>query len=86
MNTMSSTIDRAGRVVIPKDVRTRVGLADGGPVDIVEHGGVIEITPRRVVTRIIDDGDGPVIHRSDGDAGTPLDAETVRAVTESVRP
>ncbi len=83
---MSSTIDRSGRVVIPKDVRTRAGLADGGPVDITERDGVIEITPRHVATRLVAGEDGPVIQRSDEHADSPLDTQTVRAVTESVRP
>lgn len=42
---MTSTIDAAGRLVIPKALRERAGLAPGTPVDIRFHEGAIEITP-----------------------------------------
>ena len=40
---MTSTIDSAGRVVIPKALRERAGLTPGTPVDFVFHDGVIEV-------------------------------------------
>jgi AbrB family looped-hinge helix DNA binding protein len=40
---MQTTIDRAGRVVIPKQLRDRLRLTGGSVVDIQEHDGVIEI-------------------------------------------
>lgn len=40
---METTIDEAGRVVIPKAIRERAGLAGGGPVEITERDGLIEI-------------------------------------------
>lgn len=42
---MRTTIDSAGRVVIPKDIRERVGLAGGHSVEITERDGLIEIEP-----------------------------------------
>lgn len=42
---MASTIDAAGRLVIPKALRERAGLAPGTQVDIRFHEGAIEITP-----------------------------------------
>jgi AbrB family looped-hinge helix DNA binding protein len=42
---MRSAIDRAGRVVIPKPLRDRLGLSRGRPVDIRERDGRIEIEP-----------------------------------------
>jgi AbrB family looped-hinge helix DNA binding protein len=43
---MKTTIDRAGRLVIPRALRAQVGLADGGDVEVVVHGAAILIEPR----------------------------------------
>lgn len=42
---MGSTIDGAGRLVIPKALRERAGLTPGTSVDIRFREGAIEITP-----------------------------------------
>jgi AbrB family looped-hinge helix DNA binding protein len=42
---MRSTIDTAGRIVIPKVLRDRLGLAGGKVVDIRERDGRLEIEP-----------------------------------------
>jgi len=42
---MRSAIDAAGRVVIPKEIRDRLGLRSGRPVEIRERDGHIEIEP-----------------------------------------
>ncbi len=42
---MTATIDSAGRVVIPKSLRDRAGLAPGTEVDFRFHDGMIEIAP-----------------------------------------
>lgn len=39
---MRTTIDKAGRIVIPRELRERVGLAPG-PVDIHAVGNAIQI-------------------------------------------
>ncbi len=80
---MSTTIDGAGRLVIPKNIRRRVGLADGGAVDVVERDGVIEITPSPVETELVDTGHGAALRRT-GD-GESLTSEDVRSVMESQR-
>lgn len=40
---MTTTIDAAGRVVIPKATRERLGLDPGRTVEIRERDGVLEI-------------------------------------------
>ena len=42
---MRSVIDAAGRVVIPKEMRERLGLRRGRPIEIRERDGRIEIEP-----------------------------------------
>ena len=42
---MRSTIDGAGRVVIPKELRERLDLQTGTPLEIRERDGLIEIEP-----------------------------------------
>ncbi len=41
---MRTTIDKAGRVVIPKSLRDKVGLAPG-EVELVEDGAGLRIEP-----------------------------------------
>jgi AbrB family looped-hinge helix DNA binding protein len=40
---MKTTIDRAGRIVIPRTVRDALGLRGGETVDVIERDGRIEI-------------------------------------------
>ncbi|HEV8241031.1 MAG TPA: AbrB/MazE/SpoVT family DNA-binding domain-containing protein [Thermoanaerobaculia bacterium] len=42
---MRTTIDAAGRVVIPKELRLRFGLTGGQEIEIREGEGRIEIEP-----------------------------------------
>jgi AbrB family looped-hinge helix DNA binding protein len=45
MITMKTTIDIAGRLVIPKEIRKQAGLMPGMPLDIRWRDGRIEIEP-----------------------------------------
>jgi AbrB family looped-hinge helix DNA binding protein len=47
-----ATIDRAGRLVIPKEIRERAGLAAGTPLEIVYRDGHVEIEPAPLEVRI----------------------------------
>ena len=42
---MATTIDGAGRIVIPKATRERLGLEAGRVVEIRERDGLLEIAP-----------------------------------------
>jgi AbrB family looped-hinge helix DNA binding protein len=42
---MKTTIDKAGRVVVPRWLRAQVGLIDGGEVEIGVSGAAILIEP-----------------------------------------
>jgi AbrB family looped-hinge helix DNA binding protein len=45
VNGMRTTIDRAGRVVIPKGLRAALGLNGGDEVEITLEGERIELVP-----------------------------------------
>ena len=42
---MRATIDKAGRLVIPRAIRNRIGLAGGGEVEMEIDGAAIRIEP-----------------------------------------
>jgi AbrB family looped-hinge helix DNA binding protein len=43
--TMKTTIDKAGRLVIPKDIRRESGIKPGMPLDVRWENGTIAIAP-----------------------------------------
>jgi AbrB family looped-hinge helix DNA binding protein len=42
---MRATIDKAGRLVIPRPLRDRIGLAHGGEVELELDGAAVRIEP-----------------------------------------
>ena len=80
---MRTTIDSAGRVVIPKALREALGLTASQPLEIVERDGRLEIVPVPTPMRLVDEGDGVV---AVADAEMPvLTAEMVRDVLDRTR-
>jgi len=80
---MRTTIDRAGRIVIPKTIREQVGLTPGAEVEIELRDGRIEIEPATVPMRIAYRGGRPVIETDV--PMPPLTAEDVRETLERSR-
>lgn len=80
---MRATIDGAGRVVIPKDLRHRLGISGGRVLEIRERDGRIEIEPAAVPMSIEQRDGGPVAVPA-GDL-PPLTDEIVRATLERTR-
>jgi AbrB family looped-hinge helix DNA binding protein len=72
---MKATIDRAGRLVIPKPLRDRLGLLPG-EVDVVADGTGIHIEPI-ASDEIGEEADGRWVI---GASGMPVDDEMVRAL------
>jgi AbrB family looped-hinge helix DNA binding protein len=72
---MQSTIDKAGRVIIPAPIRARLGLVPG-PVDIVIDGAgvhIAAIAPNKLAER-----DGRLVIAADGPALTADDIRDLR--------
>jgi AbrB family looped-hinge helix DNA binding protein len=77
MPSMMVSIDRAGRVVIPKDIRDRLGLDADAELEVDVEGDVIRLVPvRRRGRRIVEVDGWPVIER--GDAPLITDADVQR--------
>ena len=80
---MRTTIDGAGRIVIPKRMREEVGLSAGAEVEVELHDGRIEIEPIYLDTRLVIRDGHPVFET---DVEMPvLTAADVRDVLERVR-
>jgi len=80
---MRITIDKAGRIVVPKTIRDELGLNGGNEVEISLVDGHIEIglipTPVRLERR-----DGRLVAVADREL-PPLTAEMVRETLEKIR-
>lgn len=73
---MRATIDKAGRLVIPKPLRDRVGLGPG-VVEVVVDGSGLRV--EAIAAEALEErGDLLVI----GAAGTPISADVVRALRD----
>jgi AbrB family looped-hinge helix DNA binding protein len=74
---MRTTIDAAGRVVIPKRLREEVGLR-AGEVEVTAYGGSLRIEP--VSGESLEARGGRLVIPA---TGTPVDDELVRALRDA---
>jgi AbrB family looped-hinge helix DNA binding protein len=81
--SMKTTIDAAGRIVVPKALRQALGLKPGQPMEIRAGDGRLEIeiapTPMQLKKR------GTGVVAVPADSLPPLTAEQVRETLERVR-
>ncbi len=80
---MKSAIDSAGRIVIPKPLRDRLGLSRGRVVEIREREGRLEIEPATTPMTLVKRGRGRVAVPAED--LPPLTDELVRATLERTR-
>ncbi|MGN6198736.1 AbrB/MazE/SpoVT family DNA-binding domain-containing protein [Humibacter sp.] len=80
---MSTTIDSAGRLVVPKNVRDAMGLRPGTPVDVTFTDGRIEIEFAPMEASVDTEATLPRIVAADD--VTTLTDEDVRTALESTR-
>ena len=77
---MKATVDKVGRLVIPRPLRERIGLAGGGTVEIDIDGSGLRIRP--VVGKDLrEEGDVLVIPRT----GIAIDDTVVRELIDDDR-
>ncbi|WP_313676388.1 AbrB/MazE/SpoVT family DNA-binding domain-containing protein [Mycolicibacterium sp.] len=80
---MYATIDAGGRVVVPKDVRERLGLRPGSRIALREVEGHLEISPATTPVRL-EDREGALVAVADTDLPV-LTAAQVRDAVEATR-
>jgi AbrB family looped-hinge helix DNA binding protein len=80
---MRTTIDPAGRLVIPKDIRQEAGLRPGVPLEIRWRDGRIEIEPAPLPVRLVRRGRLVVVVPRRRVA--PLTAEAVERTRRALR-
>ena len=80
VDAMRTTIDKAGRLVIPRSLRDRIGLAGGGEVEIELDGAAVRIEP--VGGSALREQDGLLVIPA---AGAPLTSAAVRELIDADR-
>ena len=80
---MKTTIDRAGRVVIPKAIRDRAGLTPGVELDISLDNGRVEIVRPPAKGRLVREGSYLVWESAPGTP--PITGEMINQAIEDVR-
>jgi AbrB family looped-hinge helix DNA binding protein len=74
---MRATIDKAGRLVIPKALRARLGLRPG-PVEIAADGAALRVEP--ITERRLERRSGRLVIPA---SGMKLDDDSVRALRDA---
>jgi AbrB family looped-hinge helix DNA binding protein len=80
---MRTSIDRLGRVVVPKAIRDELQLRGGARLDIEQRDGVIVLRPVAAEVEVVETPEGPVLAPLED--LPPMTDEQVRDVLEQVR-
>jgi AbrB family looped-hinge helix DNA binding protein len=80
---MQTSIDAAGRIVVPKALRDALRLAPGTELEIVAADGGLEISPLPTPMHL--EGRGASTVAVPDDSVPPLTAELVRETLEGLR-
>ncbi len=79
---MKTTIDSAGRIVIPKAVRKAARLVPGSPLLVAYRDGKVEIEPEPRSVRL--EREGSFLVAVPEEAGDALPAEVVKATRDDL--
>lgn len=84
---MLITIDQAGRLVLPKKVRDRLGLKSGSVLEVRATADGVYLTPEHHTPRLVKDGNVLVFNGADstGDAADAVDEHRRSRIDELVR-
>lgn len=77
---MKVTMDRAGRIVVPKGMRERFGMVDGGTFDLSVYGEGLQLIPHGRTAQLVE-RDGQVVATSN----TVITDEIVFALIDAGR-
>lgn len=77
---MQTTIDAAGRIVVPKPLRDALGLTPGTVVDISQYGAGLTLIPGGRTARLVEE-DGVLV----GTGETRINDEIVFALIDAGR-
>ncbi len=80
---MKVSMDRTGRIVIPRAVRDLAQLRAGVPLEIRVHNGVVELEPAPSAARLVKKGRWSVAVPAR--AGKALTLDDVNAVVDTLR-
>ena len=72
---MTTTMDSAGRLVIPSEIRREAALEPGAPLEVRWRDGVIEIAPQSIAVKL--ERRGRLLVASPMGQSSPLHATTV---------
>jgi len=84
-SAMRTTIDSAGRIVVPKAIRDAMGLTGGTRLDLIfENGRLrVEVPPAEVEIEFPEGGPPRIVFKDDD--VPPLTDEMIRETLEAVR-
>ena len=68
---MQVSIDKAGRIIVPKPVRDRLGLRQDSKLELVETSGRIVLKPVEQASGLVRDEDGWLVFT--GEAANAID-------------
>lgn len=80
---MITTMDRAGRLVIPSEIRREAALEPGTPLEVRWQDGRIEIEPQSLPVKLV--REGPLLVAKSAVKGPPLRTETVERIRRRAR-
>jgi len=78
---MQVSIDRAGRIVVPKQLRDQLGLSPGTSLEVEAVDDHLELYARGGLARVTEGPNGPIIAAT----GTVISDDDVRRVLEATR-
>lgn len=77
---MKLTMDKAGRIVLPKSIRDSLGMSDGGSFDVSIYGEGVQLIPGGRTAQLAE-RDGKLVATS----GTVITDDDVFALLDSIR-